>query len=111
VWALRRCHIGGLKFDKEQGSKGWSGLEAQVQDGRSYDCVSLHKRYHGETKGVEVTHRGCYMAAIGECDRIRRTITGAMSILMDTSYVPCDGLDIPVGCQQPFEDALLSPKD
>ena len=56
----------GLQYDKEQGHRGWDGLEAQVA-GSEEDVIAL--AYTSGTtarpKGVEYTHRGCYLAALG----------------------------------------------
>ncbi|KAI4258528.1 MAG: hypothetical protein L6R42_005031 [Xanthoria sp. 1 TBL-2021] len=55
----------GLRFDREHGARGWDGLEAQV--GREEDVIAL--AYTSGTtakpKGVEFTHRGSYLAALG----------------------------------------------
>ncbi|KAL8842295.1 MAG: hypothetical protein Q9176_002684 [Flavoplaca citrina] len=55
----------GLKYDREHGDKGWDGLEAQA--GREEDVIAL--AYTSGTtakpKGVEFTHRGTYLAAMG----------------------------------------------
>jgi acyl-CoA synthetase (AMP-forming)/AMP-acid ligase II len=55
----------GLKFDIESGNKGWADLEAQA--GHEEDIIAL--AYTSGTtarpKGVEYTHRGCYLAAVG----------------------------------------------
>lgn len=55
----------GLQLDTETGAKGWQGLEAQAA--REDDVVAL--AYTSGTtakpKGVELTHRGCYLAAMG----------------------------------------------
>ncbi|KAL9015564.1 MAG: hypothetical protein Q9185_007043 [Variospora sp. 1 TL-2023] len=55
----------GLRYDRENGARGWDGLEAQV--GREEDVIAL--AYTSGTtakpKGVEYTHRGSYLAALG----------------------------------------------
>lgn len=55
----------GLKYDIETGGKGWADLEAQA--GHEEDIIAL--AYTSGTtarpKGVEYTHRGCYLAAMG----------------------------------------------
>ncbi|OAK93801.1 acetyl-CoA synthetase-like protein [Phaeosphaeriaceae sp. SRC1lsM3a] len=55
----------GLKYDVETGRKGWASLEAQA--GHEEDIIAL--AYTSGTtarpKGVEYTHRGCYLAAMG----------------------------------------------
>ena len=54
----------GLRYEREQGARGWDGLEAQV--GREEDVIAL--AYTSGTtakpKGVEFTHRGSYLAAL-----------------------------------------------
>ncbi|KAI4126132.1 MAG: hypothetical protein LQ338_003902 [Usnochroma carphineum] len=54
----------GLRYDRERGSRGWNGLEAQA--GREEDVIAL--AYTSGTtakpKGVEYTHRGSYLAAL-----------------------------------------------
>ncbi|KAL9583046.1 MAG: hypothetical protein Q9203_005242 [Teloschistes exilis] len=54
----------GLRHDREQGARGWDGLETQV--GREEDVIAL--AYTSGTtakpKGVEFTHRGSYLAAL-----------------------------------------------
>lgn len=56
----------GLRYDTEQGGKGWGGLEAQVE-GTEENVIAL--AYTSGTtarpKGVEFTHRGAYLGALG----------------------------------------------
>ncbi|MCJ1301458.1 hypothetical protein MMC08_004258 [Hypocenomyce scalaris] len=56
----------GLRYDTEQGARGWDGLEAQVE-GTEEDVIAL--AYTSGTtakpKGVEFTHRSAYLAALG----------------------------------------------
>ena len=55
----------GLKYDRENGDHGWEGLQAQA--GHEDDVITL--AYTSGTtarpKGVEYTHRSCYLAALG----------------------------------------------
>ncbi|KAL9053798.1 MAG: hypothetical protein Q9206_003791 [Seirophora lacunosa] len=55
----------GLRYEREHGDRGWDDLEAQV--GREEDVIAL--AYTSGTtakpKGVEFTHRGSYLAALG----------------------------------------------
>lgn len=56
----------GLRYDTQQGGRGWNGLEAQVE-GTEEDVIAL--AYTSGTtarpKGVEFTHRGAYLGALG----------------------------------------------
>lgn len=54
----------GLKFDKENGGKGWSGLETQVPDEESVIALAYTSGTTARPKGVECTHRGAYLAAL-----------------------------------------------
>ena len=51
----------GLQHDLATGNAGWDGLEAQCPDENAVIALA----YTSGTKGVEYTHRGCYMAAVG----------------------------------------------
>lgn len=55
----------GLKYDNEQGDKGWAGLETQVEDEEGIIALAYTSGTTAKPKGVEYTHRGCYMAAMG----------------------------------------------
>ncbi|KAI4158948.1 MAG: hypothetical protein LQ342_006981 [Letrouitia transgressa] len=54
----------GLKYDAEQGSKGWGGLEAQVGHEEDVIALAYTSGTTAKPKGVEFTHRGCYVAAL-----------------------------------------------
>ena len=54
----------GLRFDKESGGKGWSGLETQVPDEESVIALAYTSGTTARPKGVECTHRGAYLAAL-----------------------------------------------
>lgn len=55
----------GLQYDKNTGAKGWSGLQAQADDENSTIALAYTSGTTARPKGVEYTHRGSYMAAIG----------------------------------------------
>lgn len=54
----------GLKYDSETGAKGWAGLEAQAADEESLIALAYTSGTTARPKGVEYTHRGCYLAAL-----------------------------------------------
>ncbi len=54
----------GLKYDAEQGGKGWEGLEAQVGNEEDVIALAYTSGTTAKPKGVEFTHRGCYVAAL-----------------------------------------------
>jgi long-subunit acyl-CoA synthetase (AMP-forming) len=55
----------GLRYDEECGSRGWGGLEAQAPDENELIALSYTSGTTARPKGVEYTHRGCYLAALG----------------------------------------------
>lgn len=55
----------GLQYDKQQGDKGWSGLEAQAAHEDDVIALAYTSGTTARPKGVEYTHRGAYLAAIG----------------------------------------------
>ena len=55
----------GLKYDVEQGGKGWEGLKAQCDDENSMIAIPFTSGTTAKPKGVVYTHRGAYLAAIG----------------------------------------------
>jgi long-subunit acyl-CoA synthetase (AMP-forming) len=55
----------GLKHDSETGEQGWAGLEAQAADEESLIALAYTSGTTARPKGVEYTHRGCYLAALG----------------------------------------------
>ena len=55
----------GLKYDVEQGSKGWDGLQPQVENEEGVIALAYTSGTTAKPKGVEYTHRGCYVAALG----------------------------------------------
>lgn len=55
----------GAAYDKELGSKGWDGLTAQAPDELDVNALAYTSGTTARPKGVEYTHRGCYMGALG----------------------------------------------
>ncbi|KZF22146.1 acetyl-CoA synthetase-like protein [Xylona heveae TC161] len=54
----------GLLHDRQNGSQGWSGLNAQVADEEDVIALSYTSGTTARPKGVELTHRGCYLGAL-----------------------------------------------
>lgn len=55
----------GLEYDKSTGSHGWEGLETEVPDEENLIALSYTSGTTSRPKGVEYTHRGAYLAALG----------------------------------------------
>ena len=55
----------GLKHDADTGHKGWEGLEAQVTNDEDLIALAYTSGTTARPKGVECTHRSCYVAALG----------------------------------------------
>jgi long-subunit acyl-CoA synthetase (AMP-forming) len=55
----------GLQYDQETGNKGWDGLEAQAPDELAVNALAYTSGTTARPKGVEYTHRGCYLGALG----------------------------------------------
>jgi len=55
----------GLKYDMQQGGQGWAALEAQAKDEESVFALAYTSGTTARPKGVEYTHRGAYLAAMG----------------------------------------------
>lgn len=55
----------GLRWDTEQGARGWEGLEAQTGDENACIAVPFTSGTTARPKGVVYTHRGAYLAAVG----------------------------------------------
>lgn len=55
----------GLKIDSGLGSQGWMGLQAQTADERAMIALAYTSGTTARPKGVEYTHRGAYLAALG----------------------------------------------
>lgn len=57
--------VEGLHYDQDHGGSGWSGLEAQAPDETAVMALAYTSGTTSRPKGVEYTHRGAYMAAVG----------------------------------------------
>lgn len=55
----------GIEYDRETGGKGWNGLAAQAPDELGVNCLAYTSGTTARPKGVEYTHRGCYLGALG----------------------------------------------
>ncbi|OCK81292.1 acetyl-CoA synthetase-like protein [Lepidopterella palustris CBS 459.81] len=55
----------GLTHDRDTGNKGWDGLEAQACNEENVIALAYTSGTTARPKGVEYTHRGAYMAALG----------------------------------------------
>ena len=57
--------LDGLDYDKSKGSKGWSSLGCQAKSEDDVIALAYTSGTTARPKGVEYTHRGCYLAALG----------------------------------------------
>ena len=55
----------GLKYDIETGGHGWDGLEAQARNEEDVIALAYTSGTTAKPKGVEYTHRGGYVATLG----------------------------------------------
>lgn len=55
----------GLRFDAEHGARGWLALETQPADETAVIALAYTSGTTARPKGVEFTHRGAYLAALG----------------------------------------------
>jgi acyl-CoA synthetase (AMP-forming)/AMP-acid ligase II len=63
--AFDQAILEGLQYDVDQGGKGWEGLQAQVGNEEDVIALAYTSGTTAKPKGVEFTHRGCYVAALG----------------------------------------------
>lgn len=55
----------GLKYDRETGDKGWAGLKGQCEDEQATIALAYTSGTTANPKGVVYTHRGAYLATLG----------------------------------------------
>ena len=55
----------GLEFDKHQGGRGWEALQPQAGHEEDIIALAYTSGTTAKPKGVEYTHRSCYLAALG----------------------------------------------
>ncbi|CAI7624401.1 unnamed protein product [Penicillium viridicatum] len=55
----------GLRHDMDTSSHGWEGLESQAANEESTLALAYTSGTTARPKGVEFTHRGCYLATLG----------------------------------------------
>jgi acyl-CoA synthetase (AMP-forming)/AMP-acid ligase II len=60
-----QCVQEGLQHDKSTGGHGWAGLEAQCTNELAVNALAYTSGTTARPKGVEYTHRGCYLGALG----------------------------------------------
>lgn len=63
--AFDQAILEGLQYDADQGGKGWDELEAQVGNEEDVIALAYTSGTTAKPKGVEFTHRSCYVAALG----------------------------------------------
>jgi acyl-CoA synthetase (AMP-forming)/AMP-acid ligase II len=63
--AFDEAVLEGLKWDQEKGNKGWEGLKAQCEDEDACIAIPFTSGTTAKPKGVVYTHRGAYLAALG----------------------------------------------
>ncbi|KAF2275425.1 acetyl-CoA synthetase-like protein [Westerdykella ornata] len=56
--------LDGLKYDAETGGRGWAGLEILPKSEDDLIALAYTSGTTARPKGVEYTHRGCYLAAL-----------------------------------------------
>lgn len=54
----------GLQYDLQHGEKGWGGLEIQAENEEDVVALAYTSGTTAKPKGVEFTHRGCYLGAL-----------------------------------------------
>ena len=55
----------GRQYDREMGQKGWDKLEVQTMNEDSLIAVAYTSGTTAKPKGAEYTHRGAYLASVG----------------------------------------------
>lgn len=55
----------GRNYELSSGNKGWDGLVAQAPDELAVNALAYTSGTTNRPKGVEYTHRGCYLGAMG----------------------------------------------
>ncbi len=55
----------GIEYDKQQGGNEWAGLITQVENEEDLIALAYTSGTTARPKGVEYTHRGAYLAAMG----------------------------------------------
>jgi acyl-CoA synthetase (AMP-forming)/AMP-acid ligase II len=55
----------GLEYDRSTGGKGWAGLVTSVENEEDVICLAYTSGTTARPKGVEYTHRGVYLAVMG----------------------------------------------
>ncbi|KAI1623855.1 fatty-acyl-CoA synthase [Exophiala viscosa] len=55
----------GAAYDLQHGNYGWEGLTSLADDELAVNALTYTSGTTGRPKGVEYTHRGCYMSALG----------------------------------------------
>ena len=118
----------GLRLDQESGGHGWDQLEAQAEDEDSVIALSYTSGTTAKPKGVEYTHRGAYLAALGNvvesglnyhqgrCKYLWTLpmfhATGEMVYCsFESGMTESRRLDVPLGGYGSARDSLLSTKD
>lgn len=123
-----RAILEGLEYDTQLGSKGWSGLEVQVKDENQIISLAYTSGTTAKPKGVEYTHRGLYLAALGNVvesgmnievggERAKYLWTLPMFHVSELSILPSpltrtgQRMDVPMEPHQRESGALLLAKD
>lgn len=60
-----RAVLEGLEYDRQMGGKGWAGLQTQVENEEDVIALAYTSGTTANPKGVEYTHRGAYLATLG----------------------------------------------